>query len=104
MSKQNSVGSWIVAVIVVLGVVAAGIYLARKAMHPTSAPTATTPTLEPSSSVPDAAGSTIMHPISQASTPADASSAPLPALDDSEIRDVVAFLNTLTDGYQPRKD
>jgi cytochrome c peroxidase len=27
-----------------------------------------------------------------------------PALDDSEIRDVVAFLNTLTDGYQPRKD
>ncbi|WP_228975721.1 hypothetical protein [Paraburkholderia gardini] len=24
-----------------------------------------------------------------------------PALDDAEIKDVVAFLNTLTDGYRP---
>ncbi len=97
MSKQNSVGSWIVAVIVVLGVVAAGVYLARKAMQPNAAPAAATSTPAPSGSAPAAAESSIQHPISQASAPAEASSAPLPALDDSDAN-VAAALVSLANG------
>jgi hypothetical protein len=97
MSKQNSVGGWIVAVIVVLGVVAAGVYLARKAMQPTSTPNAVTSTSAASGSVPAAAGTAIQHPISQAAAPADASSAPLPALDNSDA-DVAAALSSLAGG------
>jgi hypothetical protein len=98
MSKQNSVGGWIVAVIVVLGVVAAGVYLARRALQPTSAPNAATSTSAPSGSVPATAGTAIQHPISQAAAPpAAASSAPLPALDDSDA-DVAAALSSLAGG------
>jgi hypothetical protein len=91
MSKQNSVGSWIVAVVVVIGVVAAGIYLARRAIHPAADSTSAMPPSAQSSGIPATA---IQHPIAQASTPAESSSAPLPALDDSDSS-VVAELSSL---------
>lgn len=83
MSKQASTGRWIGAVVVVLAVVVAGVYLARRAMHPdqlaTNVPATVSPASESSTSVP------IEHPISQADTgPATASTVALPALDDSD--------------------
>ncbi|EIL94597.1 hypothetical protein UU5_11505 [Rhodanobacter sp. 115] len=85
-----------VAVIVVVIVIAAGGYMAYRAMHPaapaseampaTSASAATTPAAEP-----------IQHPISQASAPASASTAPLPALDDSDAS-VLSALQGLAGG------
>ena len=81
MAEKTSVGSWIGAVVVVLGVVAAGIYLARKAVQP-PAPT-TTLAVAPSSTATGVANTPIQHPIEQAQV-ATASAAPLPPLDDSD--------------------
>lgn len=85
MSKQTTAISWIAAVVVVVAVVAAGVYLARQAMHAGKSPGATSaaPTSAP------AAGSTarqpIQHPIDVAQAGAAvASTAALPALDDSD--------------------
>lgn len=96
VSKQSSAGSWVVAVIVVVIVIAAGGYLAYRAMHPatpapeampaTAASAASTSTAEP-----------IQHPISQASVPASASTAPLPALDGSDAS-VLSALQGLAGG------
>jgi hypothetical protein len=94
MSKQNSVGDWIVAVIVVIGVVAAGVYLARRAMQPQTASTSTTLPSSSSSLTPGASASAVQHPISQASVPAESSTAALPALGDSDAS-VAAALSSL---------
>ncbi|MGH8158016.1 MAG: DUF3014 domain-containing protein [Rhodanobacter sp.] len=97
MRRQTSVGSWIGAVVVVLAVVAAGVYLAYKALHPGMPITTAT---QPASSSPapaSAATSSIQHPIAQAAAPASASTAPLPALDDSDAS-VAAALATLAGG------
>ncbi|HEY8587206.1 MAG TPA: DUF3014 domain-containing protein [Rhodanobacter sp.] len=83
MNKQASVGSWVAAVVVVLAIVGAGGYLARKAMHGDDAPatmpaTATTAAMGP-------VAKPIEHPIEQAqSAPAVASTVALPALGDSD--------------------
>lgn len=84
MSKQNSVGGWIVAVIVVIGVIVAGVYLARRAMQPPSGPTAAALPSAASSALPATSSNVIEHPIAQASVPAESSTAPLPALGDSD--------------------
>ncbi|MEO6925303.1 MAG: DUF3014 domain-containing protein [Rhodanobacter sp.] len=83
MSRQVSTGSWVAAVIVVLAVVGAGAFLARKATHAdhsvATAPTAATPL---SASTADMS---IQHPITHAQAlPASASTAALPALDQSD--------------------
>lgn len=80
--QQNSFGAWLVAVIVVAGAIAAGVYVWRKALHgPQNAPSA--PVAAASSAAPAAASSVIRHPIADAG-PASASTAPLPALDGSD--------------------
>lgn len=86
ITRQSSYGGWIAAIIVVLVVVAAGIYLVQKGMHP-SAPQAGPPTPAVSSTAraPASASSAIQHPIAQADVgPAPASTASLPALVDSD--------------------
>lgn len=84
--RQTSYGGWIAAIIVVLAVVVAGVYLVQRAMHP-AAPPAVLPTPLPTQAAlpPASAASTIQHPIAQADTgPAPASTASLPALADSD--------------------
>lgn len=97
MRRQASVGSWIGAVVVVLAVVAAGAYLAYKALHPGMPITTAAQPTSPSSPPTSAATSLIQHPIAQADAPASASTAPLPALNDSDAN-VAAALITLAGG------
>ena len=81
--QQASAVSWIAAVVVVIAIVAGGVYLARKAMH-AGAPAPTTRVL-PASTETAPAGTPVQHPIEQAQAgPATASTAALPALDDSD--------------------
>ena len=80
--QQNSFGAWLVAVIVVVGAIAAGVYIWRKALQgPQSV--APAPVAATSSAAPVASSSVIRHPIADAG-PAAASTAPLPALDGSD--------------------
>lgn len=84
--KQTSYGGWIVAVIVVLAVVAAAIYLVQLGMHPNTS-TNPSPNAAPARSAPApaSASTAIQHPIAQANAePAPASTAALPALVDSD--------------------
>ncbi|MFA6230503.1 MAG: DUF3014 domain-containing protein [Rhodanobacter sp.] len=84
MSKQASIASWIGAAVVLAGVVGGGVYLARKALHPEAVVTGA-PAPAAGSSAMNIAAPPIQHPISQADTgPAIASTAALPALDDSD--------------------
>ena len=92
VSKDTSPGSWIGAVIVVLAVVAAGAYLARKAVHPGAQESADVPSIPASAPAPArAATSSIRYPIAPTGAPAGASTAPLPALDDSDASVVAAL-------------
>ena len=98
MRRQSSMGSWIVAVVVVLAVAAAGAYLAYNAMHPGTVPTAASVSpAAPASAPASAATSSIQHPIAQAAAPANASTAALPALGDSDAS-VAAALVALAGG------
>ncbi|MEP7185202.1 MAG: DUF3014 domain-containing protein [Rhodanobacter sp.] len=95
MNKQSSKTGWIAAIIVIVIIVAGGVYLARKGMHPQT-PTAATPVAS-DSSVAGASGA-IEHPVGQASAgPASASTAPLPPLDGSDDS-VVSALQALAGG------
>lgn len=85
--RQASYGSWIAAIIIVLVVIAAGVYLVQRAMHPaaTSEPAPPNPAVAHSVSQPASASTVIEHPIAQASEgPAPASTAQLPYLADSD--------------------
>ena len=96
VGKQTSTGSWIGAVVVVVSIVAAGIYLARKAMH-AGAPPPSVPAAS-ASAAPSPAAPAALHPIEQAQiAPATASTSALPALDDSDAS-VAAALATLAGG------
>ncbi|HEV2679497.1 MAG TPA: DUF3014 domain-containing protein [Rhodanobacter sp.] len=99
VGKQTSVSSWIGAVIVVLGIVAAGAYLARKAMYMDTPQAAIAPATSTSTSaVASATSAPIRYPIEQAQTgPAAASTAALPALGDSDAS-VAAALAALAGG------
>ncbi len=98
MSRQASTGSWIGAVVVVLAVVAAGAYLAHKAMHP--GPPLTVAPAASASAAASAASAPIQHPIEQVQmAPATASTGVLPALDDSDAS-VAAALATLAGGSE----
>ncbi|HEY1589607.1 MAG TPA: DUF3014 domain-containing protein [Rhodanobacter sp.] len=97
MSRQTSMGSWVGAVVVVLAVVAAGVYLAYKALHPDRPITTAAQPASASSAPASAATSPIQHPIAQAGAPAGASTAPLPALDNSDAS-VAAALAMLAGG------
>lgn len=93
MRRQGSTGSWVIAVVVVLVVIAAGGFLAYKVKHADqstpSPPVATAPKAASSAPTP------VEHPITQAQTaPASASTAALPALDESDA-DVTAALERL---------
>ncbi len=86
-------GSWVAAVVVVLVVIAAGVFLAYKVMHADQStppsPVATAPATTSSATTP------IQHPIAQAqAAPLSASTAALPALDESDA-DVTAALERL---------
>jgi len=98
--KQASYGSWILAILVLAAVVAAGVYLVRKAMQPqTSASSAAPATSTTAPMAPASAASTIQHPIAQASSgPAPASTAALPALVDSDASVLDALSSLATGG------
>jgi hypothetical protein len=95
--RRTSVGSWIGAVIVVLGILLAGGYLARKAMHLNEPQIAVAPPASTAStSTPASAASTpIQHPIEQAQ--AGPATAALPALGDSDA-DAASALTRLAGG------
>lgn len=98
--KKTSYGSWIAAVIVVLVVVAAGVYLIQKGMHPAES-SSSAPVASPTqpASAPASASSTIQHPIAQAAAgPAPASTAALPALGDSDASVKEALLGMANGG------
>ncbi|MEO8779236.1 MAG: DUF3014 domain-containing protein [Rhodanobacter sp.] len=99
MGRQSSTGSWIAAVVVVLGLIAGGGFLACKLMHPGQSTHADQrSTSVPLTAAPDTTNSAtppILHPIAQAqAAPASASTAALPALDQSD-GDVSAALERL---------
>lgn len=98
--RRASAGSWIGAVIVVLGILLAGGYLARKAMHLSAPQIAAAPAASTAAtSTPASATSTpIQHPIEQAQAePATTSTAALPTLGDSDA-DVASALAALAGG------
>lgn len=81
----------------VLGIVAAGAFLAHKAMHPTTPQTVVEPAA-PASTVTSAVSTPIQHPIEQVQAePATTSTAALPTLDDSDTS-VVSALAALAGG------
>jgi Protein of unknown function (DUF3014) len=83
VSRHASAGSWIGAVVVVLAVVAAGVYLAREARH-AGAPPGGAPA-GPASAATSSLDTPVAHPIEKARiAPASASTAALPVLDDSD--------------------
>lgn len=96
MGKQASAGSWIAAVVVVLAVVVAGVFLVRKALHPspsaTSAPAPARPAEVSHAIAP------VEHPIAQAAVgPANAATTALPPLDGSDAG-IASALSGLTGG------
>ena len=93
MSRQASAGSWIAAAVVVVAIGAGGVYLARRAMHPAE-PAAPASAPAPTAPAATATAPAIAHPITQAAAPPSASSAPLPALEQSDD-DVAAALANL---------
>ena len=83
MSRQWSTGSWVAAVVVVLVVVAAGGFMAYKAMH--VEPSAPAASATAASGPANSAVAPIQYPIVQAEvSPAGASTAALPMLDQSD--------------------
>ena len=102
MSNAKVTASWIVAVVVVVAVVVAGVYLVRRALHPVATPAQTASSPSTSASAGHAAETPIQHPVEAAQTgPAPASTAALPALDDSDSQ-VAAALASLVGGDQLR--
>ncbi|HET7329580.1 DUF3014 domain-containing protein [Dyella sp.] len=94
--KRTSYGGWIAAIIIVLAVVAAGVYLVQRGMHPAASENPP-PSAPPSTAAqaPASSSSTIQHPIAQAAAgPAPASTAALPALVDSDasVREALASM------------
>ena len=103
MGNAKGAAGWIVAVIVVAVVVVAAVFLVRRALHPATSParTATLPGAS-ASAAGNGAENPVQHPVGAAQTgPVPASTAPLPALDDSDGQ-VAAALASLAGGDQLR--
>jgi hypothetical protein len=98
VGKQgSSAGSWVVAIVVVAIVIVAGGYMAYRAMHPVaSAPAASAPAAAAPAATTEAP---VRHPIEQAVAPASASTAPLPALADSDAS-VLSALGAIGGGQE----
>jgi hypothetical protein len=84
--RKSGSGGWIVAVVVVVAIVAAGAWVAHRAMQAGEGPgpAHNASTANAASAAPSPQAASIRHPIAQAEVPASASTAPLPALDDSD--------------------
>lgn len=83
--RKSGSSGWVPAVIVVAVIVAVGAWVAWRATQPNAGAgpaSASTAATASTTAPPPAAG--IQHPIAQASVPAPASTAPLPALGDSD--------------------
>jgi hypothetical protein len=94
LNKQASKGGWIVSIVVILVLVAAGVYFSRKASRSNTPEVA--PSAASSSSAAGNASEAIAHPIQQADiSPASSSTAPLPMLSSSDDH-VISALNALT--------
>lgn len=96
--KQRSTGSWVTAIVVVLVVIAAGVFLIYKVRQgepsASTSPIATSSTTS-TSTAPSSKAPSIRHPIEQVQgAPASASTVALPALDESDA-DVTAALERL---------
>ena len=94
MGKQTSVGNWIAAAVLVAAIAVGGVYMVRKATTVGDVqPVASTASTPPSAHLTD--GAAVQHPIGQVqTTPATASTSPLPALDgsDESVADALARL------------
>lgn len=99
MRKQDSASSWLGATIVVIVVVVAGGYMAYRAMHPAPTQQPVVPPASAASAGGTAAGEPVQHPMSRVAVAASASSAPLPALDESDAS-VLAGLRALPGGSE----
>lgn len=99
--RQTSIGQWLLAGIVVLAAIAAGVFIWRKALHPdtqAAVPAASSSVAAAATTAQPAAA--IQYPIAPAG-PAPADSSPVPMLDDSDTR-VAEALAALAGGDQLR--
>lgn len=96
MGKQNSAGGWIAAVVIVAAVVAAGVYLARRATQPQTPPMAEAPAASVAS--PAATAPPVQHPIEQAQTTPASSATVAPAPLDGSDDAIAAAFSTLAGG------
>lgn len=85
VAKRRSTGSsgWVLAVIAVAVIVAVGVWVARRAMQSNEG-TGPAPASTAANAAAPVSAASIHHPIAQAEVPAAASTAPLPALGDSD--------------------
>jgi hypothetical protein len=84
VKKRSSAGGWVIAAIVLVAVLLAGYFLLQRARQ-TAAP-ATAPAASATAPATAQSAPAIAHPIDQAqSSPAPASTAPLPTLADSDV-------------------
>lgn len=93
-TKQTSIGQWLVAAVVIVAVAAGGYLVWRKAMQAKAPAPAVAPATVSTAPAPQP---TVQHPISQAG-PAEAASAPLPALDASDGVVAEALANLAASG------
>ncbi|MEW9570809.1 DUF3014 domain-containing protein [Rhodanobacter sp. Si-c] len=84
--RKSGSGGWVPAVIAVVAIVAVGAYVAWRATQPNAnaGPTPASSAATAASAPAPASAASIRHPIAQAEVPASASTAPLPALGDSD--------------------
>lgn len=100
--RQTSIGQWLLAGIVVLAAIAAGVFIWRKALHPdtqAAVPAASTSAAAAAATTAQLAAA-IQYPIAPTG-PAPADSSPVPMLDDSDTR-VAEALAALAGGDQLR--
>lgn len=95
-NKRSKPSSWVPAVIVLAAIVAAGAWMVRRAMQPneTARPVAAAPQAVAASAMAPAHTASMPPPIHEVGAPASASTAPLPALHESDDS-VIAGLSAL---------
>jgi hypothetical protein len=91
--KGSSAGAWLVAGVVLAGLVAVGIFAWRHGLNPEVAPGPASSTTAPSAPAAAASPGVVQHPIADAG-PAPATTTPLPALgaSDTQVADALAGL------------